>query len=133
MPREKWSQKFAAHIARLVHEALTRVRGDHEIDSKEAERKSSYRQYFRILRLDTNKLQKKKILDLGSGDGDFVIYCLEKGITKQADGIDLLLGPAEFDEPYRKHFFRGDLRDPLPVKDCDLIVAVGSLEMDDFE
>lgn len=81
-------------------------------------------QYLESLRLFEQDLQNKRVLDLGCERGDFIRHLLRAGITQEAYGLDREV-PSEIENC--KHIATWDLRDTLPYKGFDTIVAVGTL------
>lgn len=126
LPKSQWDEKFIKLIARKIREKQEEESKEPE-ESIEILREESYRRYLKVLRLDEDLLKNKRVLDLGSGEGEFIKYLIDKGITKEAYGIDLEKEEGSSREEFRGNFFQGDFRETLPVKDLDYVVSVGAM------
>ncbi len=82
-----------------------------------------------MLGLDKNEIKDKRILDLGCGDGEFVKYCIENGITREAYGIDANLDVALVEDKFREHLGVANFTENLPVKEVDYMVSVGAVSL----
>lgn len=126
LPEAEWSETFR----KLIEEKIQENKREH-IDEPEAtpemQRERTYKRYTDGLGLDESKLSGKKILDLGFGEGEFVQYLTEKGITSQAYGVDAELDEALIDDKLKPHFFKGNFEEDLPVTDVDYIVSLGAV------
>lgn len=74
-------------------------------------------------------MRGKKILDVGCHEGEFVISCMEKGITQEAYGVDIKLEGEAINDQYHNNFFSKDFTDEFPVKNLDYIVSVGAVSL----
>jgi SAM-dependent methyltransferase len=73
--------------------------------------------------VDLRALRGKRLLDLGAGDGRYVMKARRSGVL--ADGVDVVLSPQEKRRPY---FFEADaVNTGLPGRRYDEIVSVASL------
>lgn len=126
LPEAEWDERFRKLVTRKIKEKKDRESKEPE-ESPEVLREESYRRYLKVLNLDEELLRGKKILDFGSGEGEFVKYLIDKEITQEAYGIDEDLDQNTVEEEFQNHFFQGDFRDDLPVKDADYIVSVGAM------
>ncbi|MDA3815627.1 MAG: methyltransferase domain-containing protein [Patescibacteria group bacterium] len=97
--------------------------------SKEKLLKELFDKQIERLGISENDLKNKRILDLVSGDGEFVEYCIKNGITKDVYGLDLYLDECDINKEFENHFFQGSFGDELPVKDADLIVSSGATSL----
>ena len=126
LPKSEWDERFRQLVALKIREKREEESQESE-ESTEVLREKSFRRYLKVLGLDENSLKGKKILDLGSGEGEFVKYLIDKWITQKAYGIDEDLDQAAIEEKFKHDFFIGDFREDLPVKDLDYIVSVGAM------
>jgi hypothetical protein len=149
LPRDQWSGEFRKHIDEIIQENIRMREGkwtkEERSQSPEAEEEITYRRYLSGLRLDESELRDKVILDLGSGDGEFVKYCIDKGITPNAYGIEGRLAdeniPMEeatpeqvkVDERHRKNFFAQNYGEELPVHNADYVVSMASVTNMDWD
>jgi SAM-dependent methyltransferase len=124
LPRESWSAEFQKCIQQKITE-------DQQFDERwekmtvEQKRLVVFDRYLKGLDLSVESIKDKKIIDLGSGDGEFVSECLDQGITKEVYGIDIEDPMAK--EKYVENFFRLNFAEPLPVTNADYVFAYGSL------
>jgi hypothetical protein len=149
LPRDQWSEEFKIYIDEIIQENI-RMRErkwteEERSSSPEAEEEITYERYLSGLRLDEAELRDKVILDLGSGDGEFVKYCIDKGITQNAYGIEARLAnennPVEeaghdqvkIDERYRKNFFAQNYGKEFPVHNADYVISMASVTNMDWD
>ncbi len=66
-------------------------------------------------------------MDLGCGEGEFVKYLIEKGITSEAYGIDIELYEDAIEDKFKKHLIRGNFEGDLPIQNIDYVVSVGAV------
>ncbi len=90
-------------------------------------REAAYKRYINDLELDEETIRNKKILDLGSGEGEFVKYLIEKGITPEAYGIDAQIDEKAVEAELKDHLLQGNFEEDLPVQDLDYVVSVGAV------
>ncbi|PIU42683.1 MAG: hypothetical protein COS98_01630 [Parcubacteria group bacterium CG07_land_8_20_14_0_80_35_11] len=131
LPREKWDKRFKDYIEEKWQEE-TKISGEipkpfpHETKEKDLKR------YLEKLDLTKGQLERKRILDLGCGDGNFVKECLDKKITEDVFGFDYRIEPEAVPSEYRGHLIRADFEEEFPMKTFDLIVSFASLEAPSF-
>jgi len=120
-----WDQDFKTYIAQKEEDSQ---RKDIYVKPTPEERaEKTFNRYLDGLDLKPEDLQGKSILDVGCENGDFVISCLEKGITQQGYGTDQELAGAARNLRYRNNFFHRDFTDSLPVNKLDYVVSVGAI------
>ncbi len=143
LPRDQWSLEFKNYINGIVQENIRVREGEWteaERDvSQEAKEQSTYTRYLNGLRLSEDELRDKIILDLGSGDGEFVKYCIDKGITQNAYGVEARLASEDnsaeetpfekitIDERYKNNFFAQSYGEELPVHNVDYVLSMASV------
>lgn len=126
LPESRWDEEFRRLIREKIEgNKLEKIKAAKE--SPEVLREHTFRRYIEGLGLSENELRDKKVLDLGSGEGEFVKSLIVKRITAEAYGIDAELDEAGVENIFKKHLFRGNFEKNLPVKDADYIISVGAV------
>lgn len=126
LPEAEWSETFRKLIEEKIQENQREQTNEQEA-TPEVQRELTYKRYADGLGLDESKLSGKKILDLGFGEGEFVQYLTEKGITPEAYGVDAELDEALIDGEIKSHFFIGNFEEDLPVTNVDYVVSLGAV------
>jgi len=126
LPKDQWSEKFQKLIEEKIQENQRGKTGEAE-EFPDILRKRTFKRYTDGLGLDENSLQDKKVLDLGSGEGEFVKSLIEKGITSEAYGIDARLDKVTIEGRFKSHLAGGNFEEDLPVQNVDYIVSVGAV------
>jgi len=143
LPREEWSQEFRELIEReseinqkairdTERELKYGISEDLEEEPKESEedsRKNTFNRYLNGLGLSRKDLEDKTVLDLGSGEGEFVEHLVSEGITRDALGIDANLSEFSIKNEIKDHFIQGDFQKKLPFKNFDYIVSIGAVSL----
>lgn len=129
LPKDQWNEKFRQLIEEKSRETQQMLEKtlEEKADSAETLREHTFKRYLEGLGLDKESLQGKKVLDLGCGDGEFIKYLLEKGITKEAYGIDIQVNEISIEERFKNHIIKANFEENLPVKNVDYIISVGSI------
>ena len=127
LPRSEWDERFR----NLIEEKIQERQLPEEVreESPEREQERSFERYLKGLGLNEDALKDKKILDLGSGDGEFVRSLIEKGITKDAYGIDVAVDEITLNEKFKGHLLKSDFEHKLPVSNADYVVSVGAVSL----
>lgn len=126
LPKEQWNKKFR----QLVKE---KIKENHQENIEEAEEspevlhKHTFKRYTEGLGLSEDTLRNRKILDLGFGEGEFVKYLIEKGITPDAYGVDVELDETLIEDKFKSHLRQGNFEEDLPVQNIDYVVSVGAV------
>jgi len=97
--------------------------------SLEQKRKETFKRYLDILDLTEKELKNKKIADLGCENGEFVVECLEKNITREAYGQDIELSGEALEEKYKNNFQSGSFEEKIPFQNLDYIISVGAITL----
>lgn len=126
LPQNEWDEKFRQLIDEKIRGNKPEESGN---ESPEVIREQSFKRYLEGLDLDESALKDKKVLDLGSGEGEFVKSLIERGITKEAYGVDVELDGSSIEGNFRNHFFQGSFEEGLPVRDVDYVVSVGAVSL----
>jgi SAM-dependent methyltransferase len=124
LPKDQWSEKFRQLIEEKIKENQQR---NEEKESPEVLRERTFKRYTEGLGLGEKTLRDKKVLDLGAGKGEFVKFLIEKGITSEAYGIDAGLDEVVVEDKLKRHLFRGNFEEDLPVKNADYVISVGAV------
>jgi len=130
LPKEQWNEKFGKLIEEKTRENQQAQKGVEEeevIESPEVLRERTFKRYIEGLGLSEESLKGKTVLDLGSGEGEFVKSLIEKDITPKAYGIDAELDESATEDRFKKHLIRGNFEEDLPVQNVDYVVSVGAV------
>ena len=116
LPRSEWDERFR----NLIEEKIQERQLPEEVreESPEREQERSFERYLKGLGLNEDALKDKKILDLGSGDGEFVRSLIEKGITKDAYGIDVAVDEITLNEKFKGHLLKSDFEHKADMGKC---------------
>ncbi len=126
LPREQWSVEFKEYIKGKYCERYQKEREETRKHSTE-EVLERCELYLEELNLNEEDFRDKRILDLGSGAGEFVKICIDKELSEEVYGVDIEPESFSLEERYKEHFFKGSFSDELPVRDLDYVIAVGSV------
>jgi len=88
MPRSEWRDDFKSLIENIKKEKTTEDKNWKET-TIENRLKEKYEIYLNDFNLEEEKLKDKRILDIGCSDAQFVLYCLENGISEDVFGVDI--------------------------------------------
>mgnify|MGYP001156268693 CR=1 FL=1 len=132
LPRGKWDKRFQEYIERKWKEQIRVMREapqpfPHELKEKDLKR------YLEKLKLREENLKRKRILDLGCGEGNFIKECMDKKISEDVFGIDYRIEPEAVPSEYRGHLIRADFEEEFPIKGFDLIVSYAGVEAPSYE
>jgi len=136
LPEEKWDEAFRQLIKKeskenqqMIKESMQSIDKESEGDVEKSEEtiEMTFERYSNGLGLSKDELKEKRILDLGSRDGEFIKYIIRENITKEAYGIDTNPKKSLLKGELKKHFFKGDFQKKLPVKNLDYVVSVGAV------
>ncbi len=130
LPRDQWNENFRQLVEKKIRENQQIQSGIEKSirdESPEFLRERTFQRYMEGLGLSEESLRGKKVLDLGCGEGEFVKYLIEKGITSEAYGIDINLDENAIEDKFKKHLRRGNFEEDLPVQNVDYIVSVGAV------
>ncbi|NQU82574.1 MAG: hypothetical protein HQ539_01365 [Parcubacteria group bacterium] len=125
LPCAEWDEKFKTYVEEKFQEVQPKEEPEPTI---EEERERTYLRYLEELSLTEKDIKDKRILDIGcASEGEFVRYCIEKGISKDVYGLDARIEPDKMSKEDGKHFFNGNFQEELPVKNNDYVIAVGAV------
>lgn len=124
LPEDKWDKDFKNYIQQKYQESQAEII---EISPEQA-LENNFQRYLESLDIEKKDLINKRILDLGCGEGEFVKYCLGEGISQEVYGLDISIEPEKINPGYRQFFLKGDFEKGIPLKHCDYIFSVGSVE-----
>lgn len=128
-PREKWSDEFKAYVEGKKEEARQKELDDSPELSPEENQTKTYNDYLKDLNIEDaeNYFKDKDIIDLGCGEGEFVLECLKKGGIKSIKGMDRSMEKDLSEGPNKANFIRGDFTEEFPFEKADIIVSNGGL------
>lgn len=126
LPKSQWSKKFR----RLIEEKIKENQQENVKDTEKSPaflHEQTFKRYTEGLGLTESTLRGKKVLDLGSGEGEFVKTLIEKGITQEAYGIDVAWDETLIKGELGSHLRQGNFEEDIPVQDVDYVVSVGAV------
>ena len=126
LPKDQWDERFSKLIEQKIRENQ-QVKIEEKKESPEILFEKTYRRYSEGLGLNDEILRNKKIIDLGTGSGEFVKYLIENGITKEAYGIDIQLDESLIEEKFKSHLLHGNFEKDLPIQNADYIISLGAV------
>lgn len=130
LPKDQWNEKFKQLIEERTREnqqVQERIEEEEIAESPEVLRERTFERYIEGLGFSEESLRGKKVLDLGSGEGEFVKSLIEKDITPEAYGVDAELDETAIEDRFKKHLVRGNFEEDLPVQNVDYVVSVGTV------
>lgn len=140
LTKEQWDDQFRALVQEKseanqiaiqeTEQALERGEHEKSPESKEPPevlRRQTFERYKNGLGLTEDTLRGKRILDLGSGQGEFVDSLIQENITQEVYGLDANLDEPTLKEELKKHLLKGDFSKELPVQNLDYIVSLGAV------
>lgn len=130
LSKSEWSPEFREYVERKIRDKEKAEKELLESDTEESEdevMEKTYARYLKGLMLNEADLHGKKIVDMGSGDGEFVAALIEKGITSDVYGIDAEPGGFSEKEKYRSHFSRANFEDEPSTKEADYVFSLGAI------
>ncbi len=130
LPEDQWSETFRRLVEEKSRENQQEINEDHERETEEsleALQERTFKRYMEGLGLCEESLRGKRIVDLGSGDGEFVKSLIEKGITSEAYGLDAGVDESAVEERFKNHIVQGYFEEDLPVNDIDYVVSFGAV------
>lgn len=130
LPRSGWSSAFQEYIACKIEEKEKREKELRESTAEETDQEMMEKTYARYLKgfmFTEDDLRDKKIIDMGSGDGEFIAALTEKKITEKAHGIDAEPSGFSKNEKYKKHFTRSTFESGPVISDADFWVSYGAV------
>lgn len=126
LPKDQWNEKFCQLIEEKTRENQQENIKETE-ESPKVLRERIFKRYLEGLGIDEIHLRGKKILDLGTGGGEFVKDLIEKGITSEAYGVDAQIDESVIEDRFNGHLVQGNFEEDFPIKDIDYIVSVGAV------
>jgi len=126
LPKDQWDERFSKLIEQKIRENQ-QVKIEEKKESPEILFEKTYRRYSEGLGLNDEILRNKKVIDLGTGSGEFVKYLIEKSITKEAYGIDIQLDESLIEEKFKSHLLHGNFEKDLPIQNADYIISLGAV------
>lgn len=125
LPKEQRSEDFRRHVEKKIKENEA-LESNADVEGAVERQQETFKRYLKGLGVTVEDLKDKTILDLGSGESDFIKECIDKNITENIYGLDIEL-PEEIEEKYHKYLIKGNFEDPLPVKNADYVISMGAV------
>lgn len=124
---ERWSPEFLEYVEIKRKECTEKK--EYQETSIEEKKDRTLKRYLDSLKFTEQELQGKSILDVGCGKGEFVVSCMQKGITQKVYGLDGSSEEYSSNEGYSNHFFSQDFTEDFSVRDLDYVISVGAISL----
>jgi SAM-dependent methyltransferase len=131
--RQKCDPGFLSFIEEKIRENQKEIA--ESMDEKEGEetesepelplpeqQREAFDGYLKCFEFSPSDFLGKRVLDIGCGEGKFVEYCIENGVTNNAFGIDL----SEYAGKLKDNFKSKDFSDTSEFQDIDYAVSRNS-------
>jgi len=127
LPRSKWGGSFRNYVEEKRNEAIEMLGDDSPEVFDEKACKKRYYTYLKYLCITGGDryFSGKDVIDLGCGEGEFILECLKRSKVKSAYGLDLEIRKELSDGKYGNNFIKGDYTKKLPFSRADIIVSNG--------
>jgi hypothetical protein len=126
LSRSEWSPEFKKYVADKIEERKKFEEETIELTPKQ-EQEKVYSRYLKSLDLSEDDLKGKKIIDLGSGESEFVSQIIDRNISDDVYGIDVKPDTSNLDEKHKKYILQGNFQEKLPVGGADYVISVGAV------
>lgn len=135
LPRDKWSDEFKEYVEKKRREVKALENDESPELSSEENQVEVFDDYLRDLSVEDNPeyFRDKDVIDLGCGEGEFVLECLKKGEVKSIYGLDLNIKKELFSRDSEDNFVEADFTEKLPFKSADCIISDGGISTLTFE
>ncbi|MFA6096822.1 MAG: class I SAM-dependent methyltransferase [Candidatus Paceibacterota bacterium] len=135
LPRNEWDAAFGNYVEKKRREAVEMLSDDSPEVFNDNACKKRYNIYLKYLCVTGGDryFSGKDVIDLGCGEGEFILECLKRGKVKSAYGLDLEIRKELSDGKYGKNFIKGDYTKKLPFSRADIIVSNGGASTLFFE
>ena len=129
LPRDKWSDEFKEYVEEKRREAKALENDESPDPSPEENQVKVFNDYLRDLNIEDNPeyFKDKVVIDLGCGEGEFVLECLERGEVESIYGLDLSIKKELSSGSSKDNFIEGDFTKTFPFKKADCIISDGSI------
>ena len=129
LPRDKWSDEFKEYVEEKRREAKALENDESPDPSFEENQIKVFNNYLRDLNIEDNPeyFKDKVVIDLGCGEGEFVLECLERGEVESIYGLDLSIKKELSSGSSKDNFIEGDFTKTFPFKKADCIISDGSI------
>ena len=128
-PKDKWSDEFQEYVEKKKKEARGLELDDSpELSLKESQIKT-YNEYLRNLSIEDAEeyFKDKDVIDLGCGEGEFVLECIERGGVESIYGLDLEIKKELSSGSFKDYFVEGDFTKPFPFAKADCVISNGGV------
>lgn len=114
IPISEWSDDFKELIKNIKESKVAEDRDYKKETSLEEKLKNEYEKYLQDFGLEEGDIENKRIMDIGCGDAEFILYVLENGLSEEVFGIDR-------DKENRLDYFNYEEDDPINIKQAELL------------
>ncbi|OQB10263.1 MAG: hypothetical protein BWY21_00429 [Parcubacteria group bacterium ADurb.Bin216] len=145
IPSSGWSDDFK-ELIKNIKELKIAEDGEYKKEtSLEEKLKNEYEKYLQDFDLEEGDIKNKRIMDIGCGNAEFILYILENGLSEEVFGVDknkesrldyfnyeeddsINIKQAELLKKYDKRIYNINYYErDLPQEDLDYILARASL------
>ena len=129
LPKDKWSDEFKEYVEEKRREAKELENDESPDLSPEENQIKVFNDYLKDLCVedDLEYFKDKEVIDLGYGEGEFVLECLKRGEVKSIYGLDLNIKKELSSGNFKDNFIEGDFTKELPFKNADRIISDGGV------
>ena len=133
--KDKWSDEFKKYVEEKREEAKAFENDESPELSFEENQTKVFDNYLRDLNIedDPEYFKDKDVIDLGCGEGEFVLECLKKGEVKSIYGLDLDIKKELSSGDFKDNFIEADFTKKLPFESADCIISNGGISALTFD
>ena len=131
LSRDKWSDEFKEYVEEKRREAKALENDESPDSSFEENQIKVFNDYLRDLNVEDNPeyFKDKEVIDLGCGEGEFVLECLKRGEVESIYGLDLNIKKELSSGSSKDNFIEGDFTKTFPFEKADCIVSDGGVNV----
>ena len=129
LPKDEWNDEFKEYVEEKKEEARALENDESPELSFEENQVKVFDDYLRDLNIEDNPeyFRDKNVVDLGCGEGEFVLECLKRGEAKSIYGLDLNIKKELSSGEFKDNFIEADFTKEFPFKNADCIISDGGI------
>jgi|GEM_PF-1064914 len=128
LPPEEWSKGLKDYLEKRGEEIKKDKEREKAGISPEEERKNIFERYVKHFDFSSEKLNEKRILDLGCGTyAEFIEEAKKRGLKSDLRGIDQKIDFKNISPEIAEKLTEGNFEEKLPEGPYDYIIAYGSV------
>ena len=135
LSKDKWSDEFREYVEEKRREVKASENDESPDLSFEDNQTKVFNDYLRDLSVEDNPeyFKDKEVIDLGCGEGEFVLECLKREEVKNIYGLDLNIKKELSSGDFKDNFIEGDFTKKLSFKSADCIISDGGISALTFD